>query len=187
MSHSRAHHWTYADYLRLPDEGPRYEIYEGILVKAPAPLTRHQIVSGNLYGFLWTFVRERALGRVLDAPCDVIFADDVVLQPDLLFVAESRRSIIKERGVFGAPDLVVEILSRSSAERDAGQKADLYSKHGVAEYWIVDPDEDRIEVFLLEGGRLVRRAEHASGEVRSLAAVPGFSAPLAEIFERGLP
>jgi Uma2 family endonuclease len=184
MHRTRSHHWTYADYLKLPDEGPRYEVLEGMLVRAPAPMTRHQIVSRNLMFALWEFVRPNRLGEVLVAPCDVILTDDVVLQPDIVFVSEARRPIIKERGIFGAPDLAVEILSKRSAGRDSCQKLELYGRHGVREYWAVDPDADRIQVFLLEENRLVKKAEHASGAVRSLAALPGFSAPLATIFER---
>jgi Uma2 family endonuclease len=184
MHRARTHHWTYADYLRLPDEGPRYEIYEGLLVRAPAPLTRHQIVSRRLVVAIEAFVARHDLGEVLFAPCDVILSDDTVLQPDLLFVANERRSIIQERGIFGPPDLAVEILSKRSLKRDTGHKLDLYGRFGIREYWIVDPDADRIEVFLLEGDRLVKNAEHSAGDVRSLAALPGFSAPLARIFER---
>jgi Uma2 family endonuclease len=185
MKRPRTHHWTYADYLRLPDDGPRYEILEGMRVRAPSPLTRHQIVSHNLVLALGVFVRDRRLGRVLDAPCDVILADDIVLQPDILFIGRDRGSIIERRGIFGAPDLVIEILSQYSVKRDTVRKLDLYGRHRVREYWIVDPDADRIEVFTLEGGALTKRAEHRTGEVRSLVALPGFSAPLAEIFERG--
>ena len=133
------------------------------LVKAPAPLTRHQIVVGNLRSLLELRPR-RGLGEVLVAPCDVILADDVVLQPDLLFVSEARRTIIKERGIFGPPDLAIEILSKGSVRRDTVRKLGLYGRYGIREYWIVDPDEDRIEVFVLEDGQLVRKARHASGQ-----------------------
>jgi Uma2 family endonuclease len=177
-------HWTYADYLRLPDDGTRCEILEGERVMTPSPFMRHQDVSENLGFVLASFVRGRDIGRVRRAPCDVILADDVVVQPDILFVANPRLTIMKKRGIFGPPDLVTEILSESDPKRDTVRKLAIYGRHGVPEYWIVDPDRARIEVFVLEGGALVRRGTHESGEVRSLVALPGFAAPLDEIFSR---
>ena len=90
--------------------------------------------------------------------------------------------IFAKRGIFAAPDLVIEILSEHDHPRDTVRKLRIYARHGVLEYWIVDPNADRIEVFVLEGGRLVCKAAHQSGDVRSLAVLPGFSAPLSAIF-----
>jgi Uma2 family endonuclease len=179
-------HWTYADYLRLPDDGTRCEILEGARVMTPAPFTRHQWVSENLGSVLSGFVRGRDVGRIFRAPYDVILADDVVVQPDILFIAKTRMEIVKKRGIFGPPDLVIEILSESDPKRDTVRKLAIYGRHGVPEYWIVDPEWDRIEVLVREGDALVRRALHESGEIRSLVALPGFAAPLAEIFSRSV-
>jgi Uma2 family endonuclease len=179
-------HWTYADYLRLPDDGTRCEILEGERVMTPSPFPRHQIVAFNLVGLLRDFVVPRHLGRLLFAPSDVVLAEDVVVQPDVFFFQASRASLVEEHGIFGAPDLVIEILSESDPKRDTVRKLAIYARHGVHEYWIVDPDADRIDVFVREGSELVRKAAHDSGEVRSLAALPGFSARLAEIFDRSL-
>ena len=184
MKQTRPHHWTYADYLALPDDGTRCEIIEGDRVMAPAPFTRHQAVYRNLALLMVEHVRSNGLGIVHFAPCDVILADDVVLQPDILFVRKGRRRIIKERGIFGPPDLLVEVLSPWSTRRDTVRKLDLYGRYGVREYWIVDPDANRIDVHALEDGQLVRKARHASGYASSLAALPGFAARLAEVFER---
>jgi Uma2 family endonuclease len=179
-------HWTYADYLRLPDDGTRCEILDGERVMTPSPFTPHQRVSFNLVGLLRDFVVPRGLGTIWYAPCDVILADDVVVQPDILFLGKTRLEIVKKRGIFGPPDLVIEILSESDPKRDTVRKLAIYGRHGVPEYWIVDPDRDRIEVFVLEGGALVRKAVHDCGEVRSLVALPGFFAPLDEIFSRSV-
>ena len=177
-------HWTYADYLRLPDDGTRCEILEGVRAMTPSPFKRHQWVSSNLLFLLESFVRNTRVGRVFHPPFDVILAEDIVVQPDILFIGKTRTEIAQKRGVFGAPDLVIEILSESHPERDTVRKLAIYGRHGVPEYWIVDPERDRIEVFVLEGGALVRRAIHESGELRSLVALPGFAAPLDEIFSR---
>ena len=177
-------HWTYADYLRLPDDGTRCEILEGERVMTPAPFTPHQRVAFSLVRLLGDFVVPRRLGVLRFAPCDVILADDIVVQPDILFIGKPRVEIVLKRGIFGPPDLVIEILSESDPKRDTVRKLAIYGRHGVPEYWIVDPDRARIEVFVLEGNALVRKAVHESGEVRSLVALPGFAALLDEIFSR---
>lgn len=184
MNRVHEHHWTVADYLRLPDDGTRCEIIEGERLMTPSPVPRHQIVSANLVWMLTTFVRAAGLGRVLAAPSDIFLAEDTVVQPDIYFVSKARDAIIHADGVCGPPDLVIEILSASHPERDTVRKLRLYGRHGVLEYWTVDPDSDRIEVFVLEREAFVRKASRSEGEVRSLAALPGFSAPLAAIFDR---
>lgn len=184
MSRPTDTHWTYEDLLQLPDEGTgtRNEIIGGERFMTPSPFEPHQRASGNLYFLLRQFVEPRELGEVYHAALDVILSDDTVLIPDLVFVSKARVNIIEERGVVAAPDLVVEILSKGTKRRDLGVKLDTYGAHGVREYWVVDPERQRIEVFTLERRRLVRRAAHDSGEVEALAALPGFRAPLDRIF-----
>lgn len=99
---------TYDDYVRLPDDGRRYEIIDGELEVSPAPAPRHQRVSGNLLVLLHTYVQERGLGQIYHAPIDVILARHSIVQPDLVFVAARRESIITERAIEGPPDLTVE-------------------------------------------------------------------------------
>jgi Uma2 family endonuclease len=178
--------WTYADYLRLPDDGTRCEIIEGERLMTPSPFTRHQAVSFMLERLLGDFVLPRGLGSIYHAPCDVILADNTVVQPDILFVSKARESIIEEQGIFGPPDLVIEILSKADPRRDTVRKLAIYARHGIREYWIVDPDADRIDVFVLDGKDLVKKAAHDRGEARSLAVLPGFAAPLSEVFARPL-
>lgn len=138
--------WTYADYSAL-DDGRRYEVIGGELVMAPGPGSDHQAISRDLEFLLLRFVRERKLGEVFDAPLDVILDEDNVFQPDLLFVAAANLAIVRKAGVFGAPDLVVEVLSSSTAENDRYHKRDAYERSGVKEYWLVDPENRTIEVL----------------------------------------
>jgi Uma2 family endonuclease len=184
MNRLHAERWTYTDYLGLPDDGTRCEIFEGERVMTPAPFVRHQEVSRRLERALEDFVLPRGLGRIFDAPCDVILAPDTVVQPDVFFVAKSRESIIRERGIFGPPDLVVEVLSKADPSRDTVRKLDLYGRHGVREYWTADPDAGRIEIFVAGRGALHKRASHDRGEARSILVLPGFSAVLADVFRR---
>lgn len=141
--------FSYEDYLHLPED-KRYEIIEGELFMAPSPITAHQDILRNLGFFLWMFIKEKDLGKVYYAPFDVIFSETDIVQPDILFISKERLGIITEENVQGAPDLIVEILSPSNPYRDKVIKKKLYSKYGVKEYWIVDPKEEKIEVFILE-------------------------------------
>src|SRR5688572_12698244 len=127
--------WTYAEYARLPMSGStRYEVIDGELAVTPSPSLRHQQVVINLAAILHNFVRANALGRVFPAPLDVLFGEGDYLQPDLLFVRADRAHLLSERGVEAAPDLVVEILSPSTAQRDRGIKLERYRHFGVREY-----------------------------------------------------
>ena len=172
--------FTYRHYLLLP-EGDRKELIEGDFYVVPAPSIRHQTVSANLGLELRQMVRRNRLGTLLLAPTDVVLSQESVVQPDILFVSNERRGIITEANVSGAPDLVVEILSPSTAERDRELKLDLYARHGVREYWIVDPDEETVEVMELEaaGASDVRRYD--GGLVES-ALLPGLAISLADVF-----
>ena len=154
---------TWEDVLRMPDDGNRYEFIGGRLYVTAAPVIRHQRISKRLVAALMRILEDAGHGEVFKAPCLVEFpgiGDRV--QPDLFFVAEERREIIREKQLLGAPDLVVEILSPSTAHRDRGIKLDLYARCGVGQYWIVDPVEDVVDVwrFRNEPGR-----ERFSGEL----------------------
>lgn len=176
---------TYEDYLLFPDDGKRHELIQGDHYMTPAPSTKHQRVSRNLVTALWTFVHQRRLGEVFDAPCDVVFSDEDVVQPDLLFVSAGRSSIITESNVQGAPDLIVEILSDATRKRDEVTKRKLYERFGVKEYWIVDPELETVKVFRLSDHQYVRTAE-LSKEAHDTLATPllsDFRLPLIELFE----
>ena len=140
--------FTYLDYKNAPED-KRYELLDGELVILPSPPTIYQDVSINLMSLLWTFVKERGLGEVCISPLDVVLSDTDVVQPDILFVSNERMDIITEDNIQGAPDLVIEILSPSTAERDRTFKRSLYARHGVREYWLVDPGARSVEVMEL--------------------------------------
>jgi Uma2 family endonuclease len=172
--------FTYRDYLLLP-EGDRRELIEGDFYVVPAPSFRHQIVSRNLGTLLWDFVRGKDLGEVVWAPTDVVLSPESVVQPDILFISNERRGIITEDNVSGAPDLVVEILSPSTADRDRELKLTLYARYGVREYWIVDPEDSSVEVMALEEAGVESARRYTTGRVES-PVLPGLGIALAEIF-----
>ena len=141
--------YTYADYLETPDD-ERYELIEGELFMTPSPVTRHQRISKKILIALDTYVTNNDLGEVFDAPLDVYLDNENVVQPDILFISKERLNIIGEKNIQGAPDLVIEIISESSAYRDLVQKKKLYARFGVKEYWIVLPEESSVEVYGLK-------------------------------------
>lgn len=156
---------TYRDYAALPDDGKRYELYDGELIELTSPTLRHQRVVGALYRALDEHVRRRALGEVLLAPFDVVLSDTTVFQPDLLFIETPRLGVLAEHGVEGSPTLAVEVLSPSTASRDRGRKRALYARHGVPHLWLVDPVAFTIEAYMLEGNEY-RLAARAAGDAR---------------------
>lgn len=145
--------WTYAEYARLPDLGSaRQEIIADELVVTPAPTSRHQLIVVRIVTALYSYASARDLGEVLPAPTDVLFAEGDYFQPDVLFVSRDRWHLAGDRGIEGPPDLVVEILSPSTSARDRGIKLDRYRLFGVPEYWIVDGEAERVEVWRLAAG-----------------------------------
>ncbi len=172
--------FTYRDYLLLPEQDRR-ELIEGDFYVVPAPSLRHQEVLANLAFALRVFVKKNVLGRVYLAPVDVVLSDEDVVQPDIVFVSEERREILSEANIVGAPDLVIEILSPSTADRDKNLKLSLYVRAGVREYWIVDPVEETVQVLELgsEGYEVDRT--YTAGKVPS-SVLPGSKIEISHIF-----
>lgn len=137
------------DIWDTPEDGNRYEVIGGELYVTPPPLEPHQRGSGRLFGFLWQYVYPRRLGEVYSAPLAVVLDEETAVQPDLVYVSRERQHLVSERGVEGPPDLVVEILSRSTRGRDRGIKMRLYAAAGIPHYWIVDPSTRTLEAYRL--------------------------------------
>ena len=137
---------TIDDYMATPDD-QRYQLLDGELVLAPSPITKHQWIVVRLLVALHQFVTAQELGTTFIAPYDAVLSQHDVAQPDILFVSNARAAIITEANIQGAPDLVVEILSPGTARYDRGYKRDLYSRHNVLEYWLVDPATETVEVL----------------------------------------
>lgn len=142
---------TYADLMALPADGKRYELHEGELSVTAAPRPRHQQIVGNLYLLMAEHVRRLGLGEVFLSPIDVILAPVTVVEPDLIYLDSGRLGLVSDRGVEGAPALVVEILSPATAAVDRGVKLQLYARYAVPDYWIVDLDVRVIETYRLRG------------------------------------
>ena len=182
--------YTYSQYLTWP-EGERYELIDGIAyAMSPAPRLEHQRISGEIHAQIHSDLKDGPC-RVFAAPTDVrlsaIYAaeteDDepTVVQPDLL--VGCKEELFTERGVAGAPELIVEIISPESGYSDRKRKFDLYERYGVGEYWIVDPDERVVEVYILESDNCFRRAGvYGSADTVTATAIGGVVVDLQEVF-----
>lgn len=191
--------WTYEDWLRLPDDGWQYEVIKGVLYVAPAPKPNHQRASGKLGYRFWSFVEAQDLGEIYDAPVDVFLpGQETPVQPDLLFIARDRLDIVRpQEGIYGAPDLIVEVLSPSNWLVDRQDKFALYAETGVQEYWIIDPksygepfDEPeerrgRIEVYVLREAGYELLGRWGAGETVRSEVLPEFSVAVDELLSLG--
>ncbi len=147
-----------ADYAVLPDE-PRCELIHGRFYLSPSPIPLHQFLVTRLWRLL-DDVSERTGGLTLVAPMDVHLAEHSVLQPDILYISRQNLGII-HKWIEGPPDLVVEVLSRSTASRDQVHKLQIYGESGVPEYWIVDPRRRHITFLVLRDGAYAVQAPEA--------------------------
>ncbi len=140
--------YTYRDYINLEQsEVRRYELIDGEICVVPSPTPKHQQVVLNIASILREFVISRDIGRVSVAPLDVVLSDEDVLQPDIIFIARERLGIVGEQNIQGAPDLVIEVLSPGTADRDRTIKRARYARFGVREYWLVEPISKTVEVL----------------------------------------
>ncbi len=171
---------TAADFMDLP-EGTLAELIDGELFMSPAPKTRHQKTVGELFFALQSYVRSTASGEVFVAPFDVHLPTGDIVEPDIVFVAKPNLGIIQD-WIRGAPDLLVEVLSPTSIERDRIIKHRLYAQNGVREYWIVDPEARAIEVFSLAGTLYEPNGYVQADEVMESPLLPDLKFRVADLF-----
>ena len=179
--------YTYADYLLW--EGPeRYELIDGEAVMLSAPTTVHQLISAELMRQLTNYLEGKKC-RVIAAPFDVRLFEEkddrpedvrTVVQPDISVICD--RNKLDAHGCKGAPDMVIEILSPSNRRHDRLVKLDLYQRAGVREYWIVSPEAQTVEVFLLEDGRFIIQGFYEKNDIAKVHALEGCFVELCKVF-----
>ena len=174
--------FTVDEYMTVPPPERRFQLLDGEMILVPSPNNKHQTISGILFIPLYQFVSQHSLGEVWYAPLDVILSICDVVQPDILFVSNERVGIVTEANIQGAPDLVVEILSPSTARYDLGYKRVLYSKSGVLEYWIVDPEAETIEVMAAGDRGLATHAFYRRGDTLTSPLLEGLAIGLEQVF-----
>ena len=175
--------YTYADYYSW-DDGGRWELINGVVyAMSPAPTSGHQAVSSNLHGQLYNFLKGKP-SKVFSAPFDVRLNgfgdnDEDIVQPDLVVVCD--RSKLDDKGCNGAPDMVIEILSPSTASKDRVLKFNLYQRAGVREYWIVDPESKTLSAHVLTDGRYMTGA-YGEAEGAPVHVLEGCVIDLSDVF-----
>lgn len=170
------------DIWDMPDDGNTYEVIDGELYVSPSPGFRHQRSTGRLYLIIGPVVYRDELGEMVTAPLGVVLDPESGVQPDLLFIRRDRAGIISERGIEGAPDLVVEVLSPSTQSRDRGIKMRRYEAAGVPHYWIMDNNAPALETYELgsEGYRLT--GTYGPGSILRSELFPGLEIGLDDVW-----
>jgi len=174
--------YTEKDY-QLLEEGAPFQLINGDLVMSPSPLLLHQLIVGKLYILIGNFLQETKSGGLLVlSPMDVRLDEENIFQPDLLYISEERKSELVQDRISGAPDLIVEILSPSTAYYDLKQKKDFYERYGVKEYLIVDPVRHDAEVYSLIDEKFeLKQKEQQNGTIH-LTTLPGLQIELQKLF-----
>lgn len=185
-AYSKQGGYTYEDYLKIPEEpGYRFEILDGSMVKEPSPSMHHQRLSRELGRVLMAFFDDfDPEGELFFAPLDVTLTSRNVLQPDILFVSGSRREIMRQERIDGPCDLVVEIMSPTNRRKDRLQKMEIYRKSGIPHYWIVDPEEDTLEAFMLKDESYTLVFAGGPSDKFNHPSFPGLDLDLDKVFHR---
>src|SRR5262245_9284871 len=172
---------SYADMERWPEDGRRYELYDGEVFEIPSPIPLHQMVSARLHLSLAAYVSAHG-GIVLYAPLDIVLTEYDVVQPDLILFTREHQSLVDPRRVTRhAPDLAIEILSPSTASNDRGRKMQLLAEHGVQEFWIVDPVSVSVEIYWLSGKQYSLASTATSEEQLQSPLLPDLSIRAADL------
>jgi Uma2 family endonuclease len=176
---------TYRDLLKLPDDGLRHELIDGVHFVTPSPVSRHQLVLGNLHRIIGPHVHARQCGVALFAPYDIVFSQYDVVEPDLVYFSMDRyREVVTEKNAQGPPNLAVEILSPTTRSRDEVLKRRLYERTGVDEYWIVDTKQERVAIYRMKD-RQYARTDVAREEAAGLSTplLPDLVISLGDLFD----
>ena len=174
--------WTYEMYTALPDDGHLYEIVQGVLMMSPAPGMAHQGIIQRISRYLDEQIFSTNRGLVFTGPADVVLASQKVVQPDVLVLLENHLDRLKEKCIKGAPDLVAEIISPASVTYDRLVKHNLYEQEGVPEYWLINPKEQSIEVFVLEIDKYRSLGSFRNEQIVQSRLVPNETTPAAHFF-----
>ncbi|MEL6719743.1 MAG: Uma2 family endonuclease [Bacteroidota bacterium] len=172
--------YSLADYAMLPENAP-YELINGKLEFMASPYDLHQLTLANLHLLVHSFVKKEKIGTVRFAPLDVHFDDKNVFQPDLMFISNERKDIIK-KFIHGVPDLIVEVLS-SNKKHDLGKKKEVYGEHNVLEYWAIDYEQKTLDLYINEERVMIFKQQFQEKDTVQSLILKDFSFVLGEIFE----
>lgn len=173
--------YTYEDLSReLEETNQPIELWDGEIVVSPSPTFWHQKIVSRFFKSLDRWVEDRDLGQVVTAPIDLVLSPHCAVQPDVVFVAKDRLSIVSDT-IRGPADLVAEVVSLGGRRRDRFDKKDLYEQHGIREYWIIDPEAKSVDVFKLEARQFQLHIRAGRGEIARSAILEGFAVEVDEL------
>jgi Uma2 family endonuclease len=173
---------TFSDLQRLPEDGPRYELYDGELWEMPSPTNTHQFCVGRCFRCLADYA-DLTGGMAFISPLDIVFSEYDVVQPDVVFFNAARKGVIDwGQPIRDAPDLVVEALSPSTNGNDRGRKLRMFARYGVPEYWILNPSERTFEVRSLHGEDYVVGQTATCGKTVVSATLPDLVCEVSKVF-----
>jgi len=173
---------TFAELQKWPDDGRRYELYDGEVVVSATPFPRHQRIAFHIGEVLSDYERTNG-GISFCVPIDIVLSETNVVEPDVVFFRQERRHVVDMMAATrAAPDLAVEVLSRGTEAIDRGRKMQLLARFGVPEYWIVDPVKNTLEIYVLRGTAYHLVAAHHEREDVHSPTLPGLSFPAARVF-----
>jgi Uma2 family endonuclease len=173
---------SYDDLAQMPEDGRRYELYDGEVSVVPSPILLHQVVAMRLWRILDDYASQTG-GLAVASPIDIVFSDYDVVQPDIVFLTANRmRTVSLLRPVRQSPDLAVEVLSPSTASNDRGRKMRMFQRYGVLEYWIVDPIAENIEIYRLAESAYELVGSVLNGQEMRSSVLAGLVFPLTGIF-----
>lgn len=174
--------WTYETYAAVPD-GHHYEVVQGVLMMSPAPEPAHQGVIGLIYRYLSDRIFSTRRGLVFTGPLDVVFSAQMTVQPDVLVLLTEHLDRLQKKRIMGAPDLAVEVISPGSVTYDRLVKYSIYERAGIPEYWLVNPEEQTIEIFVLEEGTYRSLGVFQGEQTLPSRIVPEIVVPVAQFFD----
>jgi len=165
---------TAMEVFEMLPEGTLAEVINNVIYMSPAPSFPHQDVCTHLASLIRLHTFTRRLGKCLASPIDVFFDDKNAFQPDIIFISNENMSIIKDEKIKGAPDFIIEILSQGNKKHDTEKKKPVYEKHGVKEFFIVDPRTKEVITYYLMDKKFVKQ-ESEKGKVKSKLLKESFS------------
>jgi Uma2 family endonuclease len=173
--------WTEQDYFALPETNRHLELADGELLMPPHPTDTHQRIVFDLAMLLWRFVEDHHLGIVRIAPLPVRLWPGKIREPDVLFMAHAHSDRMSEQ-FFGPPDLVMEVTSPSTRQTDRMEKAIEYARAEIPEYWIIDPESQTVEVFVLRAGAYEMLGKWGKEAIARSTLLDGFQVQVSTLF-----
>jgi Uma2 family endonuclease len=187
MAIRRQKRYKAEDIWHTPDDGYRYEVIDGVMLTSGRPPIVHQLTLGHLFIHLWEHNGRKRFGEMVMGPIGVVLDESNAVQPDLVYMSAENLDIISERGVFGVPTLILEVISPETRSRDRGIKLRCYEAAGVPHYWMLDPHARALDARRLVEDRYEVTGVYGAGDVFRPDLFPGLDLSIGHLFHSQIP